>query len=162
MSSGRGLKAVIGTLVAWRRSSTTRAVGLTSCATTSPAMARRRRRRGLREPAGFPRRRFREPWRNAWGRTTCSPAATPTTCSGGPTIPAPMRRAAPDPCIMRAVEKIRKLDFEHGVDATFLPRVELAKRAADLLLSDYSKREAAGIRRPLLRQLRSGQPHVAF
>jgi hypothetical protein len=63
---------------------------------------------------------------------------------------------------MRAVEKIRKLDFEHGVDATFLPRVELAKRAADLLLSDYPKREAAGIRRPLQRQLRSGQPHVAF
>jgi hypothetical protein len=45
--------------------------------------------------------------------------------------------------IMRAVERIRKLDFKHRVDATFLPRVELAKRAADLLLSDYPRREAA-------------------
>jgi hypothetical protein len=44
--------------------------------------------------------------------------------------------------IMRAVERIRALDFKHPVDATFLPRVELAKRAANLLLRDYPKWEA--------------------
>jgi hypothetical protein len=44
--------------------------------------------------------------------------------------------------ITRAVERIRKLEFKYSVDARFLSRRALAKRAADLLLSDYPKKEA--------------------
>lgn len=44
--------------------------------------------------------------------------------------------------IIRAVERIRKLEFKYSVDARFLSRRALAKRAADLLLSDYPKKEA--------------------
>lgn len=115
MSSGRGLKAVIGALVA----------------TTSYALVERGRAAdawadssALEAELDDARRRLRElrndvngdgsgggdatgsgkledvlgggpgAWRNAWGRMSCSPAAASTTYSRGLTILAPRRLAA--------------------------------------------------------------------